>query len=120
MGYFFVALTVVFTAIGQFLIKWRVNVAGDLPADLHGKLLFVRGLLLDPWIVLGFGCAFAAALCWMLALAKLPLSQAYPFTAFAFVLVVFGGAWLFSEPLSTMKLIGVGLIVAGVVLMGFE
>ena len=120
MGYFFVALTVVFTVVGQFLIKWRVNEAGTLPADLHGKFLFVWQLLLDPWIILGFGSAFGAALCWMLALTKLPLSHAYPFTAATFILVVLGGAWLFSEPLSLMKMIGVGLIVAGVVLMGFE
>ena len=120
MGYFFIALTVVFTVAGQFLIKWRVNEAGALPADLYGKLSFVWGLLLDPWIILGFGSAFGAALCWMLALTKLPLSQAYPFTAGTFVLVVFGGAWLFSEPLTMMKVIGVGLIVAGVVVMGFE
>lgn len=120
MGYFFVGLTVVFTVVGQFLIKWRVNEAGALPADLQGKLTLIWGLMLDPWIIMGFGSAFGAALCWMLALTKLPLSQAYPFTAATFILVVLGGAWLFSEPLSTMRLVGVGLIVAGVMVMGFE
>jgi multidrug transporter EmrE-like cation transporter len=120
MGYFFVALTVVLTVVGQFLIKWRVNEAGALPPDLHGKMLFVFDLLLNPWVILGLGSAFAASLCWMLAMTKLPLSHAYPFTAVSFVLVVLGGAWLFSEPLSLMKVVGVGLIVAGVALMGME
>lgn len=120
MGYIFVALTVVLTVVGQFLIKWRVNEAGALPVDLHGKFRFVLELMLNPWILLGLGSAFAASLCWMLAMTKLPLSHAYPFTAVAFVLVVLVGAWLFSEPLSAMKLCGVGLIVVGVALMGFE
>lgn len=120
MGYFFVALTVVLTVLGQFLIKWRVNEAGALPADLSGKILFMWGLLLNPWVVLGLASAFAASLCWMLAMTKLPLSHAYPFTAVTFFFVVLGGAWLFSEPLSAMKMIGLGLIVAGVVLMGVK
>lgn len=120
MGYFFVGLTVVLTVLGQFLIKWRVNEAGALPADMSGKIHFMGGLLLNPWVILGLGSAFAASLCWMLAMTKLPLSHAYPFTAVTFVLVVLGGAWLFSEPVSAMKMIGLGLIVAGVVLMGIE
>lgn len=120
MGYFFVALTVLLTVLGQFLIKWRVNEAPPLSADRSGKILFIWELLLDPWVVLGLASAFAASLCWMLAMTKLPLSHAYPFTAFAFVLVVLGGAWLFGEPVSTMKMVGLGLIVAGVALMGIE
>ena len=120
MGYFFVALTVVLTVVGQFLIKWRVNEAGALPGDVHGKIRFVFELLHNPWILLGLGSAFVASLCWMLAMTKLPLSHAYPFTAVAFVLVVVVGAWLFAEPLSVMKLLGVGLIVVGVALMGLE
>ena len=120
MGYFFVALTVLLTVLGQFLIKWRVNEAGPLPADLSGKIFFVGGLLLDPWVVLGLASAFAASLCWILAMTKLPLSHAYPFTAVAFVLVVLGGAWLFAEPVSATKMFGLGLIVAGMVLMGVE
>ena len=120
MGYFFVALTVVLTVISQFLIKWQVGLAGALPAGFGGKASFLAGLMLKPWMVIGMASAFAAALFWMLALSKLPLSHAYPFTAAGFVLVVFGGAWLFSEPLTTARILGIGLIVVGVVLSGIE
>lgn len=120
MGYIFIAMTVLLTVYGQLVLKWQVDIAGPLPDGITGKLVFLAHALLNPWVISGLGAAFVAALCWMLALSKLPISTAYPFTAAAFVLIVFGGAWLFAEPLSTMKLIGVGLIVAGVVLMGFE
>jgi multidrug transporter EmrE-like cation transporter len=120
MGYFFVALTVLFTVGGQFLIKWQVNKAGVLPDGMHGKAMFLIDLLLKPWIVIGLGAAFVASLCWMMAMTKLPLSHAYPFTAFAFVLVVFGGAWIFSEPVNIAQALGVSLIVLGVILTGIE
>ena len=120
MAYFFVAMTVLLTVLGQFLIKWQVRLAGALPDSTIGKVHFIGGLMLRPWVLTGLAAAFVASLCWMLAMTRLPLSHAYPFTAAAFVLVVFGGAWLFSEPLGTLRIVGVGLIVAGVILTGLK
>jgi multidrug transporter EmrE-like cation transporter len=120
IGYFFVALTILLTVYGQLIIKWQVIRAGALPEDLAGRMHFMFHLLLNPWIISGLGAAFVASLCWMLALTKLPLSQAYPFTAASFVFVVIGGAWLFSEPLSIQRIIALVLIGAGVVLVGLE
>jgi multidrug transporter EmrE-like cation transporter len=120
VGYFLVALTIILTVLGQFLIKWQAGSAGQIPADSHGRIVFTLELLTRPWIIVGLASAFLASICWMLAMTKLPLSNAYPFTAATFVLVVLGGAWLFSEPITLGKLLGVGLIVAGVMLTGIE
>ena len=46
---------------------------------------------------------------------KLPLSEAYPLTSITFLCVVFGGAWLFAEPLSPQRVVGALLVVAGLV-----
>lgn len=115
-GWLLVALTVLFTVVGQLLIKWQVMraVAGVDQAGA-GWLLH---LLARPWIWIGLGFAFAAALTWMLALTRLPLSQAYPFTALALVLVVLSGAWLFGEPLGAWRLAGVAVVAFGVWMVG--
>ena len=118
MGYFFVALTILLTVYGQFVIKWQVLRAGPLPADFTARTHFLFNLLLNPWILSGLAAAFVASLCWMLAMTKLPLSQAYPYTAASFILIVIGGAWLFSEPLSVNRIVGVALIGIGVVIAG--
>jgi multidrug transporter EmrE-like cation transporter len=118
MGYFLVALTVLLAAYGQFAVKWQVVRAGPLPEDFHARTQFVVELLMNPWIISGLAAAFAASLCWMLAMTKLPLSEAYPYTAAQFILVVVGGAWLFSEPLTTPRIVGVVLIGAGVIVSG--
>lgn len=120
MGYVYVAMTVLLTVASQFLIKWQVNAAGAAPEDLTGKLSFLASLVFSPWIITALASAFGASLFWMLAMTKLDLSQAYPFTAAQFVLVVFGGAWLFAEPMSFTKAAGVGLIVIGVTLTGWK
>lgn len=120
MGYFFVVLTILLTVYGQFAIKWQVLQAGPLPEDFSARVHFVFDLLLSPWVISGLGAAFVASICWMLALTKLPLSQAYPFTAASFVLVVVGGAWFFSEPLSPHRIVALILIGAGVILSGMS
>jgi multidrug transporter EmrE-like cation transporter len=120
MGYLFVALTVLLTISGQLLIKWQVNLAGPLPAHLDDKALFLVGLVFKPWMVIALCAGFAGTLCWMVALTKLPLSQAYPFTAITFVIVSLGGAWLFSEPLTLGRIVGVILIAVGIILTAID
>lgn len=115
MSYAYVAATVLLTVYGQIVVKWQVAEAarhGD-PAD---RAAFLLGLIVNPWIVSALAAAFAAALSWMLAMAKLDLSHAYPFVSLSFVLVLFLSAGLFGEPLSLAKISGVALIVAGVAL----
>lgn len=117
MGYFFIGLMIALTLYGQFALKWQIATAGPLPAELAGQARYVLGLLISPWVISGLGAAFLASVCWMLALTKLELSRAYPFTALSLVLVVFLSAAVFGEPLSTGKLFGSALIVAGVLVV---
>lgn len=119
MGYLFVALMIALTLYGQFALKWQVTLAGPLPVDLGGQLQYVLGLLLSPLVISGLAAAFLASVCWMLALTKLELSRAYPFTALSLTLVVFLSAAVFGETLNTGKLIGSALIVAGVLVVAF-
>lgn len=116
MSYFYVALTILFTVYGQLVIKWQAAQAGPLPADNMAKLFFlIRLALFNPWVFSGLLAAFLASLAWMAAMTRLPLSHAYPFMSLSFVLVVILGGVLFSEPITVHKLVGLGLIVAGVV-----
>ncbi|GAB2503017.1 EamA family transporter [Lysobacter humi (ex Lee et al. 2017)] len=117
MGYLFVALTVLLTVYGQLVLKWQVTLAGAPPAGAFGKLAFLAHLMLNPWVLSGLAAAFAASLCWMLALSKLPLSSAYPLTASSFILVLAFGALFLGEPLSWPKALGTGLVVLGVVVL---
>ncbi len=108
-----VAMTIALTVYGQFVLKWQVNLAGALPEGTAARVQYVWRLLLNPWVISAFATAFLASVTWILAMTRLPLSEAYPLTALVFACVVFGGAWIFSEPLSVGRIVGVALIMLG-------
>ena len=109
-----VLLTIALTVYGQFVLKWQVVEAGALPDGNGARAQYVLRLLLNPWIISAFAAAFLASVTWILAMTRLPLSEAYPLTALVFACVVFGGALWFAEPLTVGKVAGVALIVAGI------
>jgi multidrug transporter EmrE-like cation transporter len=115
-----VAATVLLTALGQVLIKWQAGKMGPGTAGA-GLSSLMRGLqlLLNPWVLAGLLSAFLASACWMVAMTRLELSEAYPFTALNFVLILLAGHYLFSEPVTWGKAIGTLLIVAGVVVTAY-
>lgn len=116
MSYAYVAGTLLFTVLGQLLLKWQLGLGREHGLEPADRLAFLAQLLANPWVLAAFGAGFGAALCWMLALNKLPLSHAYPFMALSFVLVLFLSAGLFGESLNWMKIAGAALICLGVAL----
>ena len=109
-----VTLTILFTVYGQLVLKWQIG-GKALPEGTSEKLSFLMGQFLNPWIVSGFVAAFVASLCWMAAMTKLPLSQAYPFMSLSFVLVTLLSSPLFGEPLTPSKVAGTFLLMVGLV-----
>jgi len=116
MGYFYIFATVFFTVFGQIILKWRINGVGSLPDGVSEKVLFLFKLLLDPWIFGGFLSAFIASFFWMATMTKFDISFAYPFMSAAFVLVFIFSVFIFQEPVSWQKIVGLLLIVSGIVL----
>lgn len=111
-----VAATIALTAYGQIVIKWQVSQRGHIPARPSEAVHYFVGLLLNPWVLSVLVGAFVAALSWMAAVSRLPLSQAYPFVAsLSFVLVVVASRIAFGEAITLPKVVGCSLIVAGLV-----
>ena len=115
-AYLYIFATVAFTVYGQLIFKWRMQRFGVLPADPAEKIKALLRLVPDPAILSGFAAAFLAALCWMVVLTRMPLSQAYPLTALTFVFVVLGGAAIFHEAMGPLQFAGLALIVTGLVI----
>jgi multidrug transporter EmrE-like cation transporter len=99
--------TVLLTVYGQWVFKSRLH--EPVTAEAIPRLLF------DPWIISAFVAALFASICWMVAVSRLDLSHAYPFLALSFVLVVLMGGVVFHESITFLKLVGLALISAGIV-----
>ena len=115
-GFAYIVGTVLFTVYGQIVLKWRVGKVGALPAVFSHKIFVLLGVIWDPWVLSGLVAGFFAFLCWMAAMTKFELSYAYPFMSLSFLLVLVLSAILFQEPLTVSKVVGVGLIVAGIII----
>ena len=112
--YLYILATILFTVYGQIVIKWQVLAAGRFPSSTVERVWFLARLVINPWVASGFVAAFAASLCWMVAMTRFRLSDAYPFTSLSFALVLLLSMIFFRENITLIKILGVGLIALGV------
>jgi len=116
MDYLYIFGTILFTVYGQLVLKWQISQAGPLPIAFVDKITFLLRQFGNIWILSGFAAAVIAALCWMAAMTKFELSYAYPFVGLTFVLVLGLSAVFFHETITTPKVLGIVLIVAGIII----
>ena len=73
------------------------------------------------WIALALGMYGVVFFYYVFVLRSSPISSLYPvYTGLSVFFVLLIGHWVFREPVSTQHLIGVGLIIAGIVVMGLS
>lgn len=98
----------------------RKGMATQVLAFDGGLSPVIRGvarILLDPWIFSGLSCYAISIVLWMYVLSKVQVSYAYPFLSVGYVIVVAAAYLFFREPVTLLKMLGVGLICVGVVLV---
>jgi drug/metabolite transporter (DMT)-like permease len=99
---------------GQLMMKSRALVHAAGFANAQSKLHYVILMLTDVGVLSALAAGVLAAICWMLAIARLEVGYAYPFMALSFVLVPVGSMLLFGEPLPRLQLFALVLIIIGV------
>ena len=93
----FIFLTVGFTVLGQILVKQGMLQVGKSPSELTELPEFALRALTNLRVMLGLACAVAAALAWIVAISRSPLSFAYPFMTLSVVLVLVLAGVVFRE-----------------------
>lgn len=114
MSWILLIVTVIFTAVSQIVLKWRLNSFVDVPEEIIPKLTFYFIKLFDPYVFSSFLFAFLGSLTYMAALQKVELNVAYPFMSLSYVLVFVISYVVFSEPISMSKILGLGFILIGI------
>ena len=116
----FILFSVLLSSGAQILFKFgmtRPAVKMAL-AGPHEPVRMLLAICESPAVFLGMLCFGFGAVVWLFVLAKIPLSSAYPFVALGVAITVGASRFLFDEPVSVTKLIGVGLVVIGVITVG--
>jgi multidrug transporter EmrE-like cation transporter len=107
--------TILLTAYGQLVIKWRVT---TLAAAADGSMsVWARTLdyLVDPFIISAYVFSLLSSVAWFFVAERHPVSVAFPvYVGVLFVIVTIGSAVLLKESISAQHVLGLLLIFAGV------
>ena len=108
---------VVLNAAAQLLLKAGTNAVGQF--EFHTSNIVPIGLKLglQPYILGGMACYAISLIIWIMALSRVPVSVAYPMLSIGYVINAFVAWQWFGEALAAQKLLGIGFIIVGVVLV---
>ena len=92
--------------MGQVLLKTGAERSADMIAQF-----------LNPFTIVGFGVYAAAAILYIIAIKKIPVSVAFPSVAASYIAVAIIAHLLWHEPLGWHQIAGIALIGGGILLI---
>ena len=101
----------------QLLLKAGANVIGPVDYTSDAVLAATLRFALEPRILAGTGCYAVSLVMWILALTRVEVSVAYPMLSIGFALNAALAWWLLGEAVTPMRMLGIGVIIVGVVLV---
>jgi multidrug transporter EmrE-like cation transporter len=108
---------VLLNALAQLLLKAGTNAIGHFEFSANSIIPIGLRIATSPPIIGGLACYAISVVVWILALSRVPVSQAYPLLSIGYVVNAVAAWWLFGESLGTHKLAGISLIIVGVILV---
>ena len=106
-------------SLGQIFFK-KTALSISLSMGSNNSLGLIDGLikaLSVPWLYIAL-CVYAlATVFWLYLLQRIPLSLAYPFSAFAMVIVPIAAVLIFGERLNWSYWVGASFIIIGIIII---
>jgi multidrug transporter EmrE-like cation transporter len=113
----FILAGVLLNATAQLLLKAGTNAVGRFDFTAGNIVPVGMRLAMEPHILGGVACYVVSLVVWLVGLSRVDVSIAYPMLSIGYVVNALAAWYLFGESLTAQKLIGIGFIVAGVVLV---
>lgn len=101
-------------ASGQIFFKLGLGKMGGVSLDNAWKALF------NYYIIAGLFLYVFATLIWFVVLSRVPLSVAYPVQSIAYVFGLLAALFIFNEPVSFIKWVGMAVIMVGVFIIAID
>ncbi|MFM9266707.1 transporter [Tychonema sp. BBK16] len=103
------------SVVGQFSLKAGAKILGPIgAANLVEKVI---GMATQPLIIAGLALYAVSSIGFIVVLSRANISIVSPLLSISYLFTVLGGKLVFNEPLPPLRLVGVGLIMAGVILV---
>jgi drug/metabolite transporter (DMT)-like permease len=110
-----VLFSVIAAAGGQLLLKHGMQAATTRARHSGGSLVLAAAV--TPWVYLGLAVFAISALAWLAVLSRVPLSLAYPFNAFGYLVILTASIVVLHERANLWTWAGTSLVVAGLVIV---
>mgnify|MGYP001063583281 CR=1 FL=1 len=117
-GLLLVGLTALLTVVSNLTLRGGVMRAGGFALSLATMVSDLWRLAHQPLFVTGVVLYATAALVWFRVISTENLNSSYPLlVSMTFVLVTLGATVFFREPISWPKVLGLGVILVGIMLI---
>jgi drug/metabolite transporter (DMT)-like permease len=108
---------VMLNAAAQILMKAGTNAIGHFEFSVDNIVPIGWKLATEWHILVALGCYALSVVVWILALSRVPVSIAFPMLSMAYVVNAIAAWYLLGEAFSPTKLVGMGIIILGVVII---
>ncbi|WP_291995405.1 SMR family transporter [Candidatus Accumulibacter sp. ACC003] len=108
---------VLLNAAAQLLLKAGTNAIGHFDFSLANVVPIGIKIAGQPPIIGGLACYAISVVVWIMALSRVPVSIAYPMLSIGYVVNALIAHYWFGELLVLQKMLGIGFIIVGVVLV---
>lgn len=113
----FILFTVFTNAAAQIMLKKGVMALDTVSLADGNPIVKVFEVVFQPFVFLGLLTFVISMASHLYVLSKVELSFAYPFLSLAYVVVAVAAWFLFNENLNALRILGIGLICVGTVLI---
>ena len=113
----FILFTVFTNAAAQLLLKQGMLTMDGTAFAAENIILRVLQVVFNPWVFAGLVTFVISMASHLYVLSKVELSFAYPFLSLAYVAVAVFAYFLFREDLNMWRILGIGFICVGTVLI---
>jgi drug/metabolite transporter (DMT)-like permease len=108
---------VILNACAQLGLKAATQVTGPLVSQDGSTFGKAMTLMTVPQFWLALAAYGLSLMVWLIGLSRVPVSQAYPLLSMGYVLNIGLAWWLLGEVPNVQRIVGTGVIIAGVVLV---
>lgn len=117
VGHLYLLLNIIVVTYSQIVLKWQLNVCGEMPSALPEKAKYLFFFLLNPWVISAILAVGLGSITWILVLTKFELSYIYPFTLLSYLAVILLSFFIFQENLTILRLVGILVVMAGMLVI---
>jgi drug/metabolite transporter (DMT)-like permease len=117
MDFAVLSFGVLLNAFAQLGLKAATRVTGPLVAPDGNTWNRALELITVPALWFALSAYGLSVVVWLVGLSRVPVSQAYPMLSMGYVINIGLAWWLLGEVPNLQRVVGIGVIVAGVVLV---